>query len=90
MNKAYDDELIETAKEVSTDLGMKKETHTGVLICLGGPNYETVAELRMWKILGVDSVGMSIVIKSSIIRNFDLNSETFHRFTKQSPRGIAT
>lgn len=61
MNKAYDAELIKIANQLATQLGMESETHTGVLTCLGGPNYETVAELRMWKILGVDSVGMSIV-----------------------------
>jgi purine-nucleoside phosphorylase len=61
MNKAYDAELIQTAKDLAVELGMENDTHTGILTCLGGPNYETVAELRMWKLLGVDSVGMSIV-----------------------------
>jgi purine-nucleoside phosphorylase len=61
MNKAYDAKLIKIAEELARDLGMEQEAHVGVLICLGGPNYETCAELKMWKILGVDSVGMSIV-----------------------------
>jgi len=31
----------------------------GVYIMLGGPNYETVAELKMLREMGVDSVGKS-------------------------------
>lgn len=62
MNKAYDPELIKLGKEIANDMKIGKEIHSGVYTCLGGPNYETVAELRMWKMLGVDAVGMSTVI----------------------------
>jgi purine-nucleoside phosphorylase len=61
MNKTYDTELIDIAKKLSVELRREHQTHVGVLTCLGGPTYETVAELRMFKNLGVDSVGMSIV-----------------------------
>ena len=33
----------------------------GVYAMVGGPNYETVAELKMLRELGVDSVGMSTI-----------------------------
>lgn len=59
MSKAYDPDLIRSAQELATSMGL--ETHSGVYTCVGGPNYETVAELRMWKLLGVDAVGMSTV-----------------------------
>lgn len=59
MGKAYDPELISIAQKLSRQMGL--ETHAGVYICVGGPNYETVAELRMWKMLGVDALGMSTV-----------------------------
>jgi purine-nucleoside phosphorylase len=62
MNNAYDPQLIKKAQALAEKMGMQDETHVGVLTCLGGPNYETVAELRMWRILGVDAVGMSTVI----------------------------
>lgn len=61
MSKAYDPDLIQSAQELAKEMEMEHEIHSGVYTCLGGPNYETVAELRMWKILGVDAVGMSTV-----------------------------
>lgn len=61
MSKAYDPELIITAQQLAKEMGIENEFRTGVYTCLGGPNYETVAELRMWKLLGVDAVGMSTV-----------------------------
>jgi len=64
MNRAYDPDLIKIAEDLANEMGMKDETHTGVYICLGGPSYETVSELRMWRMLGVDAVGMSTVSDS--------------------------
>lgn len=61
MNKAYDLKLREYALQISQEMGIANEVHEGVYTCLGGPNYETVAELKMLKILGVDAVGMSTV-----------------------------
>lgn len=61
MNRAYDPELIKVAEDLAKEMGLENETHTGVYICLGGPSYETVSELRMWRMLGVDAVGMSTV-----------------------------
>lgn len=61
MNKAYDAEMRAYAREIAAELGISDQVHEGVYTCLGGPNYETVAELKMLKILGVDCVGMSTV-----------------------------
>lgn len=61
MNKAYDVEMKQHALQIGRELGIQDQMHEGVYTCLGGPNYETVAELRMLKILGVDCVGMSTV-----------------------------
>ena len=38
---------------------MEGRLHQGVYTMLGGPNYETVAELKMLKLCGVDAVGKS-------------------------------
>lgn len=61
MNKAYDEQMKRHALEIAGELGIEDQVHEGVYTCLGGPNYETVAELKMLKILGVDCVGMSTV-----------------------------
>ena len=37
--------------------GSAGKLHEGVYTMLGGPNFETVAELKMLKICGVDAVG---------------------------------
>lgn len=62
-------------------MGIEKNTHLGVYTCLGGPNYETVAELRMWKILGVDAVGMSTVHEVIIARHCDMKVFAFSLIT---------
>lgn len=88
MSKAYDPDLIYTAQKLAKEMEIEHETHTGVYTCLGGPNYETVAELRMWKLLGVDAVGMSTVrILLSFLKAF-INGNSLNRFTKSSPQFI--
>lgn len=52
MNRAYDAQMKQYAHQIGRELGIEHQMHEGVYTCLGGPNYETVAELRMLKILG--------------------------------------
>ncbi|XP_023025183.1 purine nucleoside phosphorylase isoform X2 [Leptinotarsa decemlineata] len=61
MNQAYDKDLIKEAKNIAKEVGLGDNIHEGVYTCLGGPNFETVAELNMLKMLGADTVGMSTV-----------------------------
>lgn len=61
MNEAYDKELRNQAKIIAKRIGIENDLHEGVYACLGGPNYETIAEMKMLKLIGVDSVGMSTV-----------------------------
>ncbi|XP_054287407.1 purine nucleoside phosphorylase-like isoform X2 [Macrosteles quadrilineatus] len=61
MNRAYNAKLLSVAKEVAKELNMEKITKEGVYAQLGGPNFETIAELRMLRTCGVDAVGMSTV-----------------------------
>uniref|UniRef100_A0A1L8DXT7 Purine nucleoside phosphorylase n=2 Tax=Nyssomyia neivai TaxID=330878 RepID=A0A1L8DXT7_9DIPT len=61
MNNAYNPEMRVVAKKIANTMGISNEIHEGVYTCLAGPNYETPAELRALKTLGVDAVGMSTV-----------------------------
>ena len=45
----------------SHQVGISSTLHQGILTMSGGPNYESVAELKMFSMLGVDCVGMSSI-----------------------------
>lgn len=59
LDNAYDKKLnscfLNTAKSLEFTL------HQGIYACVMGPNYETAAEIRAFRILGADAVGMSTV-----------------------------
>jgi purine-nucleoside phosphorylase len=59
MSHAYDRRWIEIAHQVAAE--QKIDLKEGVYAGLGGPSYETPAELRFLKIIGADAVGMSTV-----------------------------
>lgn len=59
MSKAYDRGLIRLAEEVAAGMGFS--LRRGVYVGLGGPTFETPAEVRMLRALGGDAVGMSTV-----------------------------
>jgi len=56
-NRIYKKELRDMFRQVAKDLN--EEVKEGVYVQFGGPNYETVSELRLMAMLGGDSVGMS-------------------------------
>jgi len=60
LNDCYDRKWRQLAKEVGVKTGISSRLHEGVYTMLGGPNFETVAELKMLKICGVDAVGEQI------------------------------
>ncbi|MCP4689737.1 MAG: purine-nucleoside phosphorylase [Desulfobacterales bacterium] len=59
MTDAYANELRELALDAASSLGVK--ALSGVYIGFSGPAYETPAEIRAFRILGGDLVGMSTV-----------------------------
>lgn len=59
MSQAYDPKLIEQAKEIAKEKGIKVQE--GVYLGTQGPTFETPAEYKMFRIWGTDAVGMSTV-----------------------------
>jgi purine-nucleoside phosphorylase len=59
MSAAYPLELRQIARAVAKDVGVKLQE--GVYLALSGPSYETPAEIRAFRVLGADAVGMSTV-----------------------------
>lgn len=59
MSQAYNPELLKMAKEAAAEKNI--QPHEGVYICLSGPSFETPADLRFLRTIGVDAVGMSTV-----------------------------
>ncbi|MET3557228.1 purine-nucleoside phosphorylase [Streptococcus rupicaprae] len=59
MSNAYTKDYQEVAHHVAKDLGI--DLKEGVYLGCSGPTYETPAEIRAFKTLGADAVGMSTV-----------------------------
>ena len=59
MSYAYSPELRKKLTEAGEDLGIHLQE--GVYLAVSGPSYETPAEIRMFRTLGADVVGMSTV-----------------------------
>jgi len=67
MNKAYDPTLRRLALKVASGLGI--QLRQGVYIGLGGPTFETPAEVRYLRMIGGDAVGMSTVPEVIVARH---------------------
>jgi purine-nucleoside phosphorylase len=67
MSQAYDRQLQALARQVAAQEGLV--LREGVYICLGGPAFETPADLRFLRMIGVDAVGMSTVPEIIVARH---------------------
>ena len=70
LTRVYDRRLIEFAKGAAK--ASKLRLHTGTYIAVSGPNYETPAEIRAFRRLGADAVGMSTVPEAIVARQCGL------------------
>jgi xanthosine phosphorylase len=59
MANAYDAETRELVKTVAAEKGIT--LHEGVYLSAAGPHFETAAEIRAFRTMGADVVGMSVV-----------------------------
>jgi purine-nucleoside phosphorylase len=67
MSRAYDHDLRALALQMAgeTAIGLQQ----GVYVCLGGPSFETPADLRFLRAIGADAVGMSTVPEVTVARH---------------------
>ena len=82
MAEAYDLELRQlataSAQRHSIDLA------EGVYAMVGGPNFETQAELRMLRLMGADAVGMSTVPEAIVARHMGMRVLALSLITNQA------
>ncbi|XP_058066084.1 purine nucleoside phosphorylase-like [Anopheles bellator] len=83
MAKAYDPQLLQVARDlVRLDLhGLQGILREGVYCCVGGPNFETVAEGQLLKLFGVDAIGMSTVHEIITARHCGMTCFAFSLIT---------
>lgn len=70
MTCAYDLEIIAKAEAIAADMGIK--LRKGVYFGSSGPTYETPAEVRFFRIIGADAVGMSTIPEVIVARHCGL------------------
>lgn len=70
MSEVYSKRLRGLAEEAGKSAGLKLEH--GVYIAVTGPSYETPAEIRAFRTLGADAVGMSTVPEAIVARHMGI------------------
>lgn len=71
MTHVYAPRLRALADQVAADQGLAIEH--GIYVAVHGPSYETPAEIRAFRILGADAVGMSTVPEAIVARHMGLD-----------------
>ena len=72
MTHAYTKQYRESALEEARRLGL--DVHEGVYVGLTGPSYETPAEIRAFRAMGADVVGMSTVAEAIVARHMGMKN----------------
>lgn len=77
MTEAYDREFQHIAETEANAIaqegdGVADFIHRGIYCGLSGPTYETPAEVRMYRLLGADAVGMSTVPETIAARHMGI------------------
>jgi len=67
MSQVYDRQLGDVARKIASENGIT--LREGVYCGLGGPSFETPADLRFLKMIGTDAVGMSTVPEVIVARH---------------------
>ncbi len=70
LRDAYDPELLGLLRASAAELGIALAE--GVYLAVTGPTFETPAEIRAYRVLGADAVGMSTVQETIVARHCGL------------------
>jgi len=70
LRDAYDPALLDQLRAAATTLGI--DLSEGVYLATAGPTFETPAEIRMFRTVGADAVGMSTVPEVILARHAGL------------------
>jgi purine-nucleoside phosphorylase len=70
MTHAYDLAYIDLARQVAQEQGLTLQE--GVYLCLAGPSFETPAEIRFLRTIGVDAVGMSTAPEVTVANHAEM------------------
>jgi xanthosine phosphorylase len=70
MDQAYDKKLRDILQQTAKNLGIC--LHEGIYFSVVGPNFETPAEIRAFRYLGADVIGMSTVPEVIVARHCGL------------------
>ena len=87
LTDAYDPRLRAAATEASERTGIP--LREGVYVMLSGPAYETRAEMRMYRGLGADAVGMSTVHEVIVARHAGVDALGFSLITNKATEDVA-
>lgn len=87
LTQPYDKELIDLAKSTASSLNINPQqgTYIGVM----GPTYETRAEIRAFRTLGADAVGMSTIYEVIVANYFKIKVLAIAAITNMAT-GIST
>jgi len=83
VNEMYNKRLRSLALRAAREVGIEKTVHEGVLTITAGPNYESVAELKMMARNGADCVGMSSIPESLVAHHCGMQVLAFSLVTNR-------
>ena len=70
MSEIYDRRLRESVLSIGKEKGIT--VHSGVFLQAAGPQYETPAEIRAFRAMGADTVGMSTAVEATAARHMGM------------------
>ena len=87
MSNCYTQELQNLAFSCANELNLNLKQ--GVYLATTGPSYETAAEIRAFRLLGADVVGMSSVPEAIVSNYLKMNTVAFSSVTNHAT-GVST